>query len=87
MALSSTVIVILILKLHLIYSEISADTFAAQTMGTNIPAISVVNKAYGIVIQHHPNNRKIYNAIYHGKKISLEKKTHLNIADESKISK
>ncbi|ARD85217.1 hypothetical protein FAD_1355 [Ferroplasma acidiphilum] len=86
-ALSSIVIVILILKLHLIYSEISADTFAAQTIGTNIPAISVVNKAYGIVIQHHRNNRKIYNAIYHGKKISLEKKTHLNIADESKISK
>jgi len=86
-ALSGSVIVLLILIMRFIYKEKSADTFAAKTMGTNIPVISVVNKAYGIVIQHHPNNRKIYNAIYHGRKINLEKKTHLNGANESKASK
>jgi len=82
-ALSSIVIVILILKLHLIYSEISADTFAAQTMGTIIPVISTLKKALEIVIQYYPDKRKRYNSIYLRRKDSLEKKTHLNIADEN----
>ncbi|AGO60410.1 hypothetical protein [Ferroplasma acidarmanus] len=87
MALSSIVIIILILKIHLIYSEISADTFAAETMGTTIPVISTLKKALEIVIQNYPDKGKRYNAIYLRRKISLEKKTYLNGADESNASK
>lgn len=86
-ALSGSVIVLLIRIMYSIQKEKSADKFAAQKMGTNVPIISVVKKAYRIVIQYHPKNRKIYNAIYQGRKVSLEKKIYLNGADENHFSR
>jgi len=79
-------IFMIILKLNLVYSEISADTFAAKTMGTNIYVLSAIKKAFEISEQYFPDKKKRLDIVYQRRKSSLEKRKYLDV-NESKASK
>ncbi|MGE9809919.1 M48 family metalloprotease [Ferroplasma acidiphilum] len=78
---SGLITTISMLKINLVYGEISSDIFAAKTMKTNIYVISSLKKSLEIAEQAYPDKKKRLQRVYRRRRISLENITYLNGPD------